>query len=235
MTKNAAARRIAFYGGTFDPVHTGHIAVARSVTNLFGLDEFALLPAFQAPHKKDRLPTAAIHRHAMLVLATQADPRIKVSTLEIEAPERPYTVETQRTVIDTHSGAEIFFVIGADSWNEIGTWRDWQEVLSITNIIVAARPGSDLNFGHVGKEFLARIQDLRNCSTKSIFAEVNGLPAEGRSPEDAQKKIYLTDAVQINVSSSDIRTRIRRSDIEWPSMVPPEVAAYIEKYALYLK
>src|SRR5215210_2263061 len=87
-------KRIALYGGSFDPVHDGHLAVAHALTGLFGLDEVLFIPAHVAPHKRAVPPTPPWHRHAMLALATQGEPRFRVSTVELDAPERPYTVET---------------------------------------------------------------------------------------------------------------------------------------------
>src|SRR5688500_13146741 len=112
-------KRIAFYGGTFDPVHCGHITVARRLLELFRLDEFVFLPAFQAPHKTDTKPTSAFHRFAMLSLATLEETRMRVSTLELEHAEKRYTVDTLPEVINKFPSAEVFFVMGADSWADI--------------------------------------------------------------------------------------------------------------------
>src|SRR5918997_6419075 len=113
-------RRIAVYGGTFDPVHVGHEAVARNLTELFALDEVVFVPAYVAPHKRDRRVSPALDRFAMLALATQDERLFRVSAAEVNAPERPYTVDTlthfRRGLGDR---ARLFFVMGADSWEEI--------------------------------------------------------------------------------------------------------------------
>ena len=135
-------KRIALYGGTFDPVHSGHLEVARRVPELFEIDEVVFIPAQLAPHKVGRAVTDPIHRYAMLALATQDDARLRISTFELDAPDRRYTVDTvahfQRTFGE---GTELFFIMGADSWSEIKTWRDWERLLKMTNHIVVARPG----------------------------------------------------------------------------------------------
>ena len=87
-------KRIAFYGGSFDPVHNGHLAIAEELLRLFGFEEFYFVPVFHAPHKKDKQVSSVFCRYAMLTLATQIEPRIKVSTIELEAPEKPFTIET---------------------------------------------------------------------------------------------------------------------------------------------
>src|SRR5918997_6967922 len=110
-------RRVGVYGGSFDPVHDGHLALARELVRLFGFDELHFVPAHHAPHKRSSRPTSAWHRHAMLALATQDDEALKVSTAELDAPERPYTVETiarLRTELGD-GGVRLFFVMGADS------------------------------------------------------------------------------------------------------------------------
>src|SRR6185436_5846615 len=113
-------RRVGIYGGTFDPVHNGHLEVARRVLQLFELDEIVFVPACVPPHKRTLKLTSAFHRFAMLSLATAADQRLLVSTIELDAPDRPYAVDTVARLQDeTH---RLFFIIGADSWSEITTW-----------------------------------------------------------------------------------------------------------------
>lgn len=133
-------RRIAFYGGSFDPVHNGHLKIGQTLAQLFRLDEFVYIPAFHAPHKKDKRPTSAFHRFAMLCLATKEDAQLKVSKMELELPERPFTIETLARLKAEFPGDRLFFVMGADSWQEITTWREWEGVLTAVSIIVVTRP-----------------------------------------------------------------------------------------------
>ena len=110
-----ALRRAAIYGGSFDPVHNGHIEVARRVLELFELDEVIFVPACMPPHKRNAGITSAFHRFAMLALATEHE-GLRISTIDFDAPERPYAVETvarlQREIGSSH---RLFFMIGADS------------------------------------------------------------------------------------------------------------------------
>lgn len=146
-----AKKRIALYGGTFDPVHEGHLEIARKVSRVFEIEEVIFIPAQMAPHKVGRPVTEPIHRYAMLALATQGDRRLVVSTYELDDPDRRYTVDTiehfQRELTDS---AELFFIMGADSWSEITTWREWERLLTMTNHIVVSRPGFELTKDHVG-------------------------------------------------------------------------------------
>ena len=231
-SKTGENRRFAFYGGSFDPPHNGHFTIARKLTELFALDEFVFIPAFHAPHKKDKKPTSAFHRFAMLSLATSDKQEMRVSKIELDAPEKPYTFETQTKLKRMLSGVEIFFVIGADSWAEINTWREWEKVLTLTNIIVVTRPGSEINFSHVTERIKKRIVDLRE--------KVSGLrfPVSSQKPETGNLKsetgIYITDAVNLDVSSTEIRRKIRASENDWEKLVPRAVAKYIEKYEIYI-
>ncbi len=216
-------KKVAFYGGSYDPFHNGHLTIARKTTEIFELDEFVFIPAFHAPHKKDKKQTSAFHRFAMLCLATESKDKIKVSTVELDAPEKPFTYETQLKLKSKLPGAEIFFVIGADSWVEINTWREWERVLTLTNIIVVTRPNYDIGFTHVTEEIRERIVDLRKKELQETEDKTNG-----------DSRIYITDAVNLDISATEIRRKIRAGESDWLELVPPEVAKYIEKYELYV-
>lgn len=213
-------KRIAFYGGTFDPVHCGHLTVAKRLLELFALDEFIFLPAYHAPHKAENAPTSAYHRFAMLALATQDERRVSISTLELDHGMKRYTVETLPELLKQNSGSKVFFVMGADSWSEITTWREWEKVLLMTDHIVVTRPGYEIAFDHVSDAVRERIVDLRDKEQ---------MPAD-----DAGPRIYITDAVKVDVSATEIRQDVSEDDrLDRADDVPQEVAKYIEKYELY--
>lgn len=214
-----AQKRIALYGGTFDPVHSGHLEVARRVAQLFEIEKVIFIPAQMAPHKIGRPVTEPIHRYAMLALATQNDPQLSISTFEIDDPDRRYTVDTvehfQRTLGDE---TELFFIMGADSWAEITTWREWERLLTMTNHIVVTRPGFEPITVHVGA-FKERVVDLRSAAQQS---------------RRIQKSIFFTDVVMKDVSA----TRIRRlagegRTEELTELLPGPVLEYIKKYGIY--
>ncbi|HJX90308.1 MAG TPA: nicotinate-nucleotide adenylyltransferase [Pyrinomonadaceae bacterium] len=214
-----AKRRIALYGGTFDPVHLGHLEVARKVCELFEIEKVLFLPAQVAPHKLGKTVTEPIHRYAMLALATQDEPKLAVSTFEIEAANRRYTVDTVehfvRTLGDT---SNLFFIMGADSWVEITTWRDWKRLLTMVNHIVVTRPGYGLT-GPV--EVSDRIVDLRSNDKQGV-------------PDVQGEKIYLTDVVMKDVSATQIRSMASKGRYdELTKLLSIPVVKYIEKYGIY--
>ena len=178
----AERTRIALYGGTFDPVHLGHLEVARRVCELFEIEKVVFIPAQLAPHKTGRPVTEPIHRYAMLALATADDPQLVISTFELDAPDRRYTVDTvaefQRLLGDD---TELFFVMGADSWSEITTWRDWQRLLKMTNHIVVTRPGYNVPPAPAG---LGERIFFTDAVKKDISAtNIRRLASEGRYDE----------------------------------------------------
>lgn len=224
-------KKIAFYGGSFDPVHNGHLAIARELLVRFALDEFYFVPAFHAPHKRDKKVSSPFCRYAMLALATNDEAKIKISTVELEAPEKPFTIETL-TKLKNHyeNRARIFFVMGADSWNEIDTWRAWEKLLLLTDFIVVTRPDHEIETRHVTPEIRARIVDLRK--TKS---GTKNLSTHDEQRTTNETGIFVTDAVQLNISSTAIRREISlQAGANWRRLVAPEVANYIEKHRLYI-
>lgn len=222
MTK----RRIAFYGGTFDPVHVGHLDAAISVVDLFDLDRLYFLPAFHAPHKPDSKPTSAFHRFAMLTIATANLDQIYVSDRETASGEKRYSIDTVTELTESFPNDKLFFVMGADSWNDILTWRRWEELLLSIDHIVVSRPGYEMRTDHVSAEVAERIVDLRDIDESDI---------RDRVPKASdERRIFLTDAAANDVSATAIRDDISEdSQLDDRDAVTLEVAKYIEKYELY--
>ena len=200
-------KSIAFYGGSFDPVHRGHLAIAHALLEQFELDEFVFIPAFHAPHKLRKQPTSAYDRYAMLCLVTQNEPKISVSKMEIEMPERPYSVETLTRLNKERPNDEIFFVMGADSWMEITAWREWEKVLSLSNHIVVTRPGVEIGFSHVTDEIRSRIVDLRQEVEEK---RRKGVEENSQSGIGNPQSIYITNAVNLDISATEIRQQYPR-------------------------
>jgi len=218
----SASRRIGVYGGTFDPVHRGHVEIARRILALFELDEVIFVPAYVAPHKAGAGVASPFHRFAMLALATEDEKQLRVSTLELDAPERPYTVETIARMREQFGDkTRLFFIMGADSWGEIATWRDWERLLQSCDHIVVTRPGYELNPGPGVKSAV----DVRGLADDSVRSSVNERPG----PDG-----FFTDAVRLDISATEIRAAARAGDRgKLDTLVPARVVDYIEKHQLY--
>ena len=217
-------KRIALYGGTFDPVHQGHLEVAARVTELFEIDELLFVLAQLPPHKVQHDVTRPLHRYAMLALATENMPRFRISTFELDAPGRCYTVDTVgHFKFRLGAVADLFFVMGADSFAEIASWHEWERLLDTANHIVVTRPGYALVSESLSPSLAERIVDLRGKNAREIAGALTGSP----------EKVFITDAVMSDVSATGIRRAVRENTAELTSMLPPSVADYIRKYQLY--
>src|ERR1700738_3178606 len=217
-----ALQRVAIYGGTFDPVHNGHLEVARRALQLFELDQVLFVPACMPPHKPGS--SSAFHRFRMLARATKHEPLFRRSTIELDEPNRPYAVDTvERTQKEIGRNCHLFFMIGADSWTEITTWHEWQRFLKMCDLIVVTRPGYELS-GNIPPE-AANIVDVRGMSRQEISRLVSS---------DKGIRTFLTDAAMVDISATGIRAVARSRDTDkLREMVPPPVADYIEKCELY--
>jgi nicotinate-nucleotide adenylyltransferase len=215
--------RVGVYGGTFDPVHNGHLAVAERLTARFGLDELLFVPAAAPPHKRGQYITHVCHRFAMLALALDGQPRWRVSTIELEPDAPQYTVETIARLGQAYPQAQpLYFVMGADSFEDITSWRQYLRLAESCHIIVTARPGHQLDSSHLPAQLVDRLIDLR------------GVPITGPLQHGVTERpnIYLTEDTHIGISSTGVREAVRRGEAVG-DLVPPPVARYIMKQELY--
>jgi nicotinate-nucleotide adenylyltransferase len=134
--------RLAIFGGTFDPVHRAHLAVAREASARFALDRVLFVPAARPPHKAGITHASYDDRVRMVDLACAGERVFEVSRLE-EGTMRSYSIDTIEKARRLFPGDELFFIIGADAFAEIGTWRRWQDVLEAVSFVVVSRPGHD--------------------------------------------------------------------------------------------
>lgn len=198
-------RRIGIMGGTFDPIHHGHLVAAEEARYQFGLAKVIFIPAGHPPHKVSRKISEARHRLAMTRLAIQSNPFFAASAIEVERPGLSYTINTIRDMRKIYPRADIFFITGADAVLEILSWRHIDELLDQCCFIAARRPGYRLG------RLRAKLPGLR---------------------EEQLKQITVMEVPALAISSTDIRERVRTGrPIKY--LLPETVEKYIREHGLY--
>ncbi|MBX5487168.1 MAG: nicotinate-nucleotide adenylyltransferase [Mycolicibacterium hassiacum] len=143
----ASRRRLGVMGGTFDPIHNGHLVAASEVADLFDLDEVVFVPTGQPWQKKKVSP--AEDRYLMTVIATASNPRFTVSRVDIDRGGPTYTKDTLRDLRAQHPDADLYFITGADALASILSWQNWEEMFSIAKFVGVSRPGYELDGAHL--------------------------------------------------------------------------------------
>jgi nicotinate-nucleotide adenylyltransferase len=168
------AKRIGLLGGTFDPVHRAHVALAHAALAALRLDEVRWVPAGQ-PWQKERQVTPAVHREAMVRLAIVGEPRFVLERMEIERAGPSYTLDTVRALAAAQPGAEWVLIIGQDQYAGLHTWRDWQQLLGLVTLAVANRPGPQRPVAAEVQAFAHRVVPLPmlDISSTDIRARVS--------------------------------------------------------------
>lgn len=201
------------FGGTFNPVHMGHLMVAEELREIFQLGKIIFVPCAQPPHKGEEGIAPAEHRYQMLLLAIKNNPGFIASRLEIERGGKSYSVETVKDLQGIYGEkTEFYFITGADAILEISTWKNFEEILRICQFIAVTRPGYSLFPGDdQSSEGLARRLKIDSALVRNIY------PIRVRAVE---------------ISGQDIRERIRGGkSIRY--LVPPDVEEYIYTHRLY--
>lgn len=152
----ARRRRIGVMGGTFDPIHHGHLVAASEVQSWFDLDEVIFVPTGHPWQKVDRRVSAAEDRYLMTVIATAANPRFSVSRVDIDRDGPTYTIDTLRDLAAEHSDSDLYFITGADAMAAIFTWRDHADLFELAHFVACTRPGHEMN-----EELLSTLPDGR--------------------------------------------------------------------------
>lgn len=206
-------RRIGVMGGTFDPIHNGHLVAGSEVAHRFGLDEVIFVPTGRPWQKEStdqgaasRRVTAAEHRYLMTVIATASNPHFTVSRVDVDREGLTYTVDTLRDLRREYPDDELFFITGADALETILTWQNWEEAFELANFIGVSRPGYALDATHLAE----------HLATKPRHA------------------LQMMEIPALAISSTDCRRRAADGRPVW-YLVPDGVVQYISKHGLYRK
>ena len=214
-----SSKRIGVLGGTFDPVHFGHVDAAAAACRALDLDHVRLMPARVPPHKAAAPLASPYHRFAMAALAAADRAELRVSDIELEQSGPSYTSWT----LDRLAGgglrpAELFFITGADAFAEITAWRDYPDLLARSHFVVVSRPGSAVD----------RMPQRLPALAGRMHSPDRAAPAPG----GGATRIWLVSAPTRDVSSSAVRSSVERGDAV-DRLVPATVAAHIARHDLY--
>lgn len=218
---------IGVFGGTFDPIHLGHLHVARQARELFELDEVYFVVSLIPPHKSPRTITSPYHRYAMCAMAINDIDGFNASTAELEDPENPYTIDTLRK-FSARYNKPIFFIIGADSFVCITYWKDYETLLTSYNVIAVDRPQVDIEGyeKNYPRFIVERLVDVRQRSSREIGDLVSS------NLEKGHPRTYIARIGAYDISSTEIRRKIKEGESVEP-FVPSCVRTYIKKHRLY--
>lgn len=213
-------QKVGLLGGTFDPVHNGHLQLGDRVLENYNLDKILFIPASTPPHKNEAV-SAVGHRLQMLKLAISGNRRFDYSEIEISRQKVSYTFDTiQELKSCGGTGVLYHFIIGYDALSEIETWYRWQDLLVVTNFIVAVRPGFSL-------------KEIEQLLERNGFSPEDGGADRWIGEQTGNEILFLAGEIA-DISSTEIRSRIA-SRKPWADLVPPLVADYIISNRLYDK
>ena len=222
--------RIGIMGGTFDPIHLGHLRAAEEIYWAFGLDRIIFVPAARPPHKEEVVAASAMHRYEMVSLATVFTPYFTVSPIELQREGKSYSVETVRE-FQRLSGPDtnLYFVVGVDAFLEMSEWREAKELLMLARVIVTARPGWRLD----EVEHLLAPEQRRLLGHPTFkYLKVSEVDPERVEEAPAPRQVLLVEVVSLDIASREIRQLVEEGR-SIRHLVPDTVAAYMAKNRLY--
>lgn len=189
-TSDGARRRIGVMGGTFDPIHHGHLVAASEVAHRFGLDDVVFVPTGEPWQKRGRAVSPAEDRYLMTVIATASNPRFSVSRVDIDRDGPTYTLDTLKDLLRQHPDTDLYFITGADALEKILTWRGWEEMFDFATFVGVSRPGFELSDTH-----LAEIRDGRVYLLEIPALAISSTECRRRAAEDAPVWYLVPDGV----------------------------------------
>ena len=222
--------RIGIMGGTFDPIHLGHLRAAEEIYWAFGMDRVIFVPAARPPHKDEAVVASALHRYEMVSLATVFTPYFTVSPIELQREGKSYSVETVREFQKAAGPAtQLYFVVGVDAFLEMSAWKEAEELLRLTRVVVTARPGWRLD----EVEGLLTSEQRRLLGEPSFrYLKVGEIDAAEVEKSRVSRQVLLVEVVSLDIASRDIRQLVEEGR-SIRHLVPDTVAAYMAKNRLY--
>lgn len=211
---------LGIYGGSFDPIHLGHLIPVEEARAATGLDEILYVPAFAPPHKPQGPSASAFHRFAMCALALEAYPHLILSDFEASRGGTTYTVETLRHVRANHPESEILLVVGSDSMAGLGTWREWRAIVADHRVVVVYREGVDY-------------AALREKLPPELSARLAPLGARLHDEVAENQTIFWAGNAPVTISSTWIRSALPNVQSLSESL-PPAVERYARRHRLYV-
>lgn len=175
-----ARRRVGVMGGTFDPIHHGHLVAASEAAHRFGLDEVVFVPTGQPWQKAGRQISPAEDRYLMTVIATASNPRFTVSRVDIDRGGPTYTIDTLKDLRVEYPGAELFFITGADALSSIMSWHDWEQMFSLAEFVGVTRPGYELTEDMLPADIQERVHLVEIPAMAISSTDCRARAAEGR-------------------------------------------------------
>jgi nicotinate-nucleotide adenylyltransferase len=216
-------QRIGVLGGTFNPIHYGHLAAAEEVRGRLSLERVLFIPSHIPPHKHEDDIPSAVQRMEMVRLAVSSNAFFKASDIEIKRGGISYAIDTIEELLRLHTNTELYFITGIDAFMEIHTWRRWQDLLALSHFAVMTRPGHDVNDIYK-MDFM---KDIRNDLTgRNRGDSVQGVVNCG------EFAIHLVSIPLFDISSTDIRRRVKQG-VSIKYLLPEAVETYIIKNKLY--
>jgi nicotinate-nucleotide adenylyltransferase len=223
--------RLGVMGGTFNPIHYGHLVAANEVCEAFALDTVIFVPASIPPHKDQTEIIEARHRLMMAMLATMSHPHFAVSSMEVDRPGASYSVDTIAQVKQMYpEPLTIYFILGIDAFVEIASWRQPDVLLRSCHTIITSRPG--YNLYELAPTLLKRLSELYSGLKFEPVEEGKKLPVPSFRVSNTAHHIFLHEVSALDISSTRIRQRVKAGHTV-AYLLPEAVDAYIQKYQLY--
>ncbi len=229
--------KYALYGGTFNPIHCGHLIIAEEILQRFFLDRIYFIPSAMPPHKRPENVASAIDRFLMVTLATVSNPAFFASSVEIDRGGKSYSIETVQYFRQQFGQeAHVYFLMGLDAFWEVSAWKNFVKLLASCKLIITSRPGQSLQDAvqNLPKILLNHHQDLRFalCTTGAPLAAEH--PQEVTPVVDQGEDLFFVEVPGIGISSTMVRSRAMAGK-SLRYLVPPGVEEYIHKHSLYRK